>query len=72
MGWQRNAGNFGVRNASHGCVDMSTDSMYRLCTTAQIGDPVIFTGSGRELEDGNGWTDWNVSWEQWRKKSAPR
>ncbi|GAA1394540.1 L,D-transpeptidase [Luteococcus peritonei] len=67
-----NAGNFGVRNASHGCVGMSTDSMYRLYTTAQIGDPVVFTGSKRTLEDGNGWTDWNLSWEQWRKKSALR
>lgn len=65
-----NAGNFGVRNASHGCVGMDTEQMYALYTKVQIGDPVVFTGSDRSLEDGNGWTAWNVSWQEWKAKSA--
>lgn len=65
-----NTGNFGVRNASHGCVGMDEGQMYKLYTTAQIGDPVVFTGSSRKLEVGNGWTEWDMTWEQWKKKSA--
>ncbi|MGO4956681.1 Ig-like domain-containing protein [Luteococcus sp. Sow4_B9] len=67
-----NEGNFGVRNASHGCVGMRDDEMYKLYTTAQIGDPVVFTGSDRKLEFGNGWSEWDISWEQWKAKSALR
>lgn len=67
-----NAGNFGVRNASHGCVGLSNDSMYSVYTTAQIGDPVVFTGSNRTLEVGNGWSEWDLSWDEWRAKSALR
>lgn len=67
-----NAGNFGVRNASHGCVGLSNDSMYSVYTTAQIGDPVVFTGSDRTLEVGNGWSEWDLSWDEWRAKSALR
>lgn len=65
-----NAGNFGVRNASHGCVGMANDTMYDLYSTAQVGDPVKFVGSGRELEVGNGWTDWDMTWTQWKARSA--
>lgn len=65
-----NAGNFGVRNASHGCVGMDEGQMYSLYSQAQIGDPVVFTGSDRKLEVGNGWTEWNMTWEQWKAKSA--
>ncbi|MEL4356661.1 MULTISPECIES: L,D-transpeptidase [unclassified Luteococcus] len=65
-----NAGNFGVRNASHGCVGMDEEQMYSLYTTAQIGDPVVFTGSERTLEAGNGWTEWDLTWEQWKARSA--
>ncbi|MEL4504635.1 Ig-like domain-containing protein [Luteococcus sp. H138] len=65
-----NAGNFGVRNASHGCVGMDEGQMYSLYSEAQVGDPVTFTGSDRKLEVGNGWTEWNMTWEQWKARSA--
>lgn len=65
-----NEGNFGVRNASHGCVGMGDDTMWKLYQVVQIGDPVTFTGSNRKLEDGNGWTDWNQTWDQWKARSA--
>ena len=28
------------------------------------------TGTGRELEPGNGWTAWNMSWDEFVKGSA--
>ena len=65
-----NAGNFGRVNASHGCVGMSTENAAWLFNRVQVGDPVVTTGSSRGLEKGNGYTDWNVSWSQYKKGSA--
>ena len=65
-----NAGNFGRVNASHGCVGMSTGDAAWLFSRVNIGDPVVTTGSSRGLEDGNGWTDWEMSFSQYRKGSA--
>ncbi|GAB3622845.1 Ig-like domain-containing protein [Mariniluteicoccus endophyticus] len=65
-----NEGNFGKRNASHGCVGLSEGQMYALYESAQIGDPVVFTGSDRKLEFGNGWSEWDISYDEWKSKSA--
>lgn len=65
-----NAANLGRVNASHGCVGMSTADAAWLFNRVQIGDPVVTTGSSRGLEKGNGYTDWNVSWSQYKKGSA--
>jgi lipoprotein-anchoring transpeptidase ErfK/SrfK len=65
-----NAGKFGRVNGSHGCVGMSTSNAAWLFNRVQIGDPVVTTGSGRGLEKGNGYTDWDVSWSQYKKGSA--
>lgn len=65
-----NSANFGRVNASHGCVGMSTANASWLFSRVEIGDPVVFTGSGRGLEKGNGYTDWDVSWSQYQKGSA--
>lgn len=65
-----NAANFGVRNASHGCVGMSTANASWLFNTVRVGDPVVVTGTNRGLEAGNGITDWEVSWSSWKKGSA--
>lgn len=65
-----NEANMGKSNASHGCVGMTTEQMNRVYETAQIGDPVEFTGSDRKLEDGNGWSEWDISWDEWKRKSA--
>jgi hypothetical protein len=35
-----------------------------------IGDPITVTGTGNKLQNGNGWTDWNMSWNQYKKGSA--
>jgi len=65
-----NAGNFGRRNASHGCVGMSTSNARWLFNQVLIGDPVITTGSRRRVESGNGYADWNLSYAEYAKGSA--
>jgi lipoprotein-anchoring transpeptidase ErfK/SrfK len=65
-----NAGNFGRRNASHGCVGMSTGDAAWLFNRSLIGDPVVTTGSSRGVEYGNGYSDWNMSYAQYKKGSA--
>lgn len=65
-----NDGKFGRVNASHGCTGLSDASAEKYYEQAQIGDPVEFTGSDRQLEWDNGWTDWNISWAEWQKRSA--
>jgi lipoprotein-anchoring transpeptidase ErfK/SrfK len=65
-----NAANIGIRNASHGCVGMSTGNAAWLFGQVLIGDPVVTTGSSRGLERGNGYTDWNISYAQYAKGSA--
>jgi hypothetical protein len=35
-----------------------------------VGDPVIVKGTERGLDWGDGWTDWNVNWEEYLKGSA--
>jgi lipoprotein-anchoring transpeptidase ErfK/SrfK len=65
-----NSGNFGRRNASHGCVGMSTGNARWLFDQVLIGDPVITTGSRRRVELGNGYADWNLSYAQYAKGSA--
>jgi len=65
-----NAGNFGVRNASHGCVGMSVADSAWLYENTLIGDPVVTTGSSRGLEQGNGYSDWDVSYKTYAQGSA--
>jgi len=60
----------GRANVSHGCVGMSTGNAAWLFSQVKVGDPVVVTGTARTLEPGNGWTDWNVSYAQYRKGSA--
>ena len=65
-----NTGYFGRANASHGCVGMSNSNAGWLYERVLIGDPVITTGSSRGLEQGNGYSDWNISYKQYKKGSA--
>lgn len=65
-----NAAYFGRRNASHGCVGMSNGDAGWLIENTLIGDPVETTGTGRRMELGNGWGDWNLSFSQYQKGSA--
>jgi len=49
---------------------MSTANAHWLYGLAEIGTPVEVTGSTRGLEPGNGWTDWDQPWSQYRTASA--
>jgi lipoprotein-anchoring transpeptidase ErfK/SrfK len=63
-------GSQGHANVSHGCTGMSTANAEWLFHQMKKGDPVEYTGSPRPIEEGNGWTDWNVSWDDWVARSA--
>lgn len=63
-------GSQGRDNVSHGCVGMGPANARWLYRLTLVGDVVKVIGSPRYLEPGNGWTDWNVDWETWRKGSA--
>ncbi len=60
----------GVANTSHGCVGMSTANANWLFNQVTLGSPVITTGSNRGLEQGNGWSDWDISFSEYKKGSA--
>ena len=60
----------GKRNVSHGCVNMSTDNAKWVFDNILVGDPVIVLGTERKLVQGNGWTVWDISWDEAVKGSA--
>jgi lipoprotein-anchoring transpeptidase ErfK/SrfK len=65
-----NTAHFGRRNASHGCVGMSNGDAAWMYHNTLIGDPVVTTGTRRGLEQGNGYSDWNISFAEYKKGSA--
>ncbi len=60
----------GRTNVSHGCVNISMKDGAWLFSRTMLGDPVTVKGTPRKLANGNGWTDWNMSWEQYKDGSA--
>ncbi|MEV0991427.1 Ig-like domain-containing protein [Streptomyces sp. NPDC049949] len=67
-----NNGNFGRANTSSGCVGMSDSDAKALFGEAQVGDLVEVTGDGSKgkADIGNGYGEWNLSWDEWKAKSA--
>ncbi|MEV4488531.1 Ig-like domain-containing protein [Micromonospora coxensis] len=63
-------GQQGSVNVSHGCVNVSMAEGKWLFENTRIGDPITVKGTERRLQNGNGWTDWNMSWEQYVEGSA--
>ncbi|MFF0118105.1 Ig-like domain-containing protein [Micromonospora arida] len=63
-------GQQGTTNVSHGCVNVSMANGDWLFKNTQIGDPITVKGTERKLQNGNGWTDWNMSWDAYVKGSA--
>ncbi len=47
-----NTGYFGRRNASHGCTGMSNGDAGWLYSRTLVGDPVVTTGTSRQMELG--------------------
>ena len=66
--WSVNAQ--GRTNVSHGCVNMSPANATWLFGITKVGDPVTVKGTERKVQVGNGFTDWNLTWEQYVKGSA--
>lgn len=60
----------GKRNVSHGCTNLSPANAEWLWKQTLIGDPVIIKNTEERLKWGNGWTDWDISWEEYIKGSA--
>ncbi|AVT35598.1 Ig-like domain-containing protein [Plantactinospora sp. BB1] len=63
-------GEQGERNVSHGCTNVSDANSEWLMETTRIGDLVTIKGTEVTLDQGNGWTAWNVSWDEFVKGSA--
>ncbi|SEC05403.1 Lipoprotein-anchoring transpeptidase ErfK/SrfK [Streptomyces sp. 2131.1] len=69
-----NAAYFGRANHSSGCVGMSDANAAALYGQARVGDPFEITGAETKgtVAEGNGYGAWNVSWADWRTRSALR
>ncbi|MDK1475531.1 Ig-like domain-containing protein [Streptomyces sp. 549] len=65
-------GSQGYANVSHGCTGMSTGNARWFFRTVRPGDLVthVNTAGDRMAVFGNGFGDWNLSWEKWRAGSA--
>ncbi|WP_369053617.1 L,D-transpeptidase [Kineococcus terrestris] len=64
------AASHGRANVSHGCTGMGLEDARWLFEQSHVGDVVVFTGTDRAVEPGNGFDAWGYSWEQWRAGSA--
>lgn len=60
----------GRSNVSHGCVNVSMAMGAWLFEQTRIGDPITVKNTEEKLKNGNGWTDWNMSWDEYVKGSA--
>ncbi|MFI9825776.1 Ig-like domain-containing protein [Streptomyces sp. NPDC052013] len=69
-----NAHHFGHANRSSGCIGMSDADAAWFYEQVRPGDPFEITGKDTKgvVAPGNGFGDWNLSWEQWRDRSALR
>jgi lipoprotein-anchoring transpeptidase ErfK/SrfK len=63
-------GEQGRTNVSHGCTNVSTENAIWLYGLTHVGDPYVVKGTGARLDWADGWTDWNVSWDEYLKGSA--
>ncbi|RSS45373.1 Ig-like domain-containing protein [Streptomyces sp. WAC08241] len=65
-------GSQGVANVSHGCVGMSMDNAAWFFKTVRAGDIVQTVNSDGDTMErfGNGFGDWNLTWDKWREGSA--
>ncbi|MFC0006467.1 L,D-transpeptidase [Micromonospora siamensis] len=63
-------GEQGYTNTSHGCANVSSAAADWLMGVTQVGDLVTVRGTEVPLRPGNGWTAWNVSWDEFARGSA--
>ncbi|MGI8869121.1 MAG: Ig-like domain-containing protein [Mycobacteriales bacterium] len=64
----------GVRNVSHGCINLSTQRATQFYNSSLFGDPVIVTDPGHQApqlgSSRDDIYDWTVPWDQWLEGSA--
>ncbi|GGM18580.1 L,D-transpeptidase [Nakamurella endophytica] len=60
----------GVRNVSHGCININPQAAQWFYDNFSYGDIVTVTGTSTDLEPSNGYGDWNISWSDWLQGSA--
>jgi lipoprotein-anchoring transpeptidase ErfK/SrfK len=60
----------GIRNVSHGCINMPPDDAQWFYDTFSYGDIVQVTGTSTQLAPDDGYGDWNISWDEWVQGSA--
>ncbi|MBE1535138.1 L,D-transpeptidase [Actinomadura algeriensis] len=63
-------GSQGSSNVSHGCINVSPSNAEWFYEMTNRGDPIIVTGTDRELEPYNGWSYWQMDWKKWVQGSA--
>jgi lipoprotein-anchoring transpeptidase ErfK/SrfK len=59
----------GHRNVSHGCVNVSDKNAEWIFNFTDVGTPVIIEGTGHNLPAGDGFTAYNLSWDDFLKGS---
>ncbi|WP_338676423.1 Ig-like domain-containing protein [Streptomyces sp. SCSIO 30461] len=69
-----NSAYFGNANRSSGCIGMSDSDAAWLYGQVRPGDPFEIKGGETKgtVAPENGFGEWNLSWEEWRSKSALR
>lgn len=60
----------GHTNVSHGCTNVSPSNAKWLYDHIKIGDPVTIRGTEHQLDPGNGWTAWDMSWKEYLEGAA--
>ena len=60
----------GIRNVSHGCINMPPADAQWFYDTFGYGDIVQVKGTSTELAPDDGYGDWNIPWNQWVQGSA--
>jgi lipoprotein-anchoring transpeptidase ErfK/SrfK len=62
-----NSGNIGRIDSSNGSTELRTDDAAQLYRLLRVGDVVRYPdASGPPVGPGDGFTDWDVPWRQWR------
>ena len=63
-------GDFGVRNASHGCTGLSRVNAKWLYDHSRVGDVVRYLNGKRGLDPWNGWSVWQLDYQKWSTASG--
>jgi lipoprotein-anchoring transpeptidase ErfK/SrfK len=63
-------GSQGVTNVSHGCIGTSPSNAEWFFSSTLPGDVVRVINTPRHVAPGNGFADWQDSWDQWLTGSA--